>query len=419
VALRRSWGFSRGEDVPLPRLLADAEFRFQTDYALAGARQDLAGDADTQTYAASGSGAVGLICGSKFSDVLLRLERWDERPPSVDDDWEDRDLLPWRSIEDGGPLVGHGFEGVDDDAALDLGGLGLGRVEVLAAGRHRYDYSDFPGDEMPPERWLLRLWPTDAAVDPLTGPPRRVAGPLPFFYPDLTAFGGAVHGWSTTGWSDALNIVTAAYEIKIALLRIGRPAETSELAELFGPWGGLRDRDGAYTWESPVTGRPAGIGTPSLMAQETGILEPLAAAAGMASIDTFADMAAAMRALGLLTEWQTSGKTLLVPNAAPPPIWEALPNATDELVHFWKLRALAADFGSLEGDIQHLLRWTPERTLTATLTRIAVRLGVSVGHVSGVLQLSEMRGQITVTPSPDPEESAAPITLAATSGFLG
>jgi hypothetical protein len=155
------------------------------------------------------------------------------------------------------------------------------------------------------------------------------------------------------------------------------------------------------------------------MAQETGILEPLAAAAGMASIDTFADMAAAMRALGLLTEWQTSGKTLLVPNAAPPPIWEALPNATDELVHFWKLRALAADFGSLEGDIQHLLRWTPERTLTATLTRIAVRLGVSVGHVSGVLQLLEMRGQITVTPSPDPAESAAPITLAATSGFLG
>ncbi len=398
----------------MARLLAEAEHTFDTDFAIAGARQGDAESGDTMTYAASGIGAVALQCGTKYADVHLRLERWDERPPAVDDDWEDRDLLPWQSIEDGGPLVGHGFDPAYD-GGLDLGDLDCGRIEVLAIGRHRYRYGDGVFDHLAPERWLLRLWPTDAPVDAFAGPPRRLAGPLPYFHPGRTPFQGAIHSWSQTGWSDDLHAMTASHEIVQAMLRVGRPASPSELAERFGPRGTQRDTDGPFTWESSardsLPGRPASPGGKRL--------DQLARAANLAPINTFADMLTLLRAVGLILDWNTPEGVLLVPNPAPRPMWEAVPDVSAEVQHAWQRRALASDYQSLEGDVHQLVRWAPGRTFTASLVRIAVRLGLPVHHAAGALTLAEMQGKISLDPEPSPAEPGVPITVVATSAFFG
>jgi hypothetical protein len=398
----------------MARLLVEAEQTFETDFALAGARQGDAESGDTMTYAASGPGAVALQCGTKYVSVHLRLERWDERPPSVDDDWEDRDLLPWQSIEDGGPLVGHGFDPADE-GGLDLGDLDCGRIEVLAIGRHRYRYGDGVFDHLPPEQWLLRLWPTDVPVDALTGPPRRIAGPLPYFYPELTPFQRAIHSWSQTGWSDALNAIPASREIVQAMRRVGRPATANELAENFGPWGLQRDSEGPYTWQSLVPDALAGRSSPT----GDSPLMQLARDAGLAPIQTFADMLTLLRAVGLILDWNTPEGVLFVPNPAPRPMWEVAPAGSAQEQHAWQRGALASDYQSLEGDIYQLVRWAPGRTFTASLTQIAVRLGLPDQDVAGALRLAEMQGQISLDPAPNSAEPGAPITVAATSGFFG
>src|SRR6185437_14989817 len=70
-------GVFHAEEGAMARLLAEAEYTFETDFALAGARQGDAESGDTMTYAASGPGAVALQCGTKYASVHLRLERWD------------------------------------------------------------------------------------------------------------------------------------------------------------------------------------------------------------------------------------------------------------------------------------------------------------------------------------------------------
>jgi hypothetical protein len=365
------------------------------------------------TFAASGPGAIALQCGTKHANVHLRLERWDEQPPAAEDDWEDRDLLPWRTVAGGGRLLGHGYEEDEDEDALDLGDLDIGRVEVLAAGRHRYGYSDFPDDGMPPEEWLLRLWPTAHPVDALSGPPRRIAGPMPFTYPGRDPFQAAIHSWSQAGWRDALNSIPAWYEIELALRRVGRPATAPELAEGFGPWGSDRDSDGAYTWDSPVRGRRTGRERPPSENLHNDLLEQLAAAADMPTIATFADLLNALRVHGLLADWNIASGARLVPNPAPRPIWEVLPQFAVGQVRHWKIQALAADYMSLEGDIRHLLRWAPDRRLSADLRRIALRLSLMPADVVGVLRLLEMRGKLTVDPTPELTEPTAPILVTA------
>src|SRR5664279_817698 len=115
-----------------------------------------------------------MTCGTKFANVSVRAERWDDRPDRIEG-WEDEDELCFEEIVGDGALVLSGFDA--GEVGLELSGLGAARVHVLARGRHRYGYSSGNVDELPPEEWLLRFYPVEAPHDPLAGGPRRIAGP--------------------------------------------------------------------------------------------------------------------------------------------------------------------------------------------------------------------------------------------------
>ncbi len=104
----------------------------------------------------------------------LRAERWDAKPP-LTDEWEDYDDLPFIEVSTAGKLMIGGFD--PGEVGLDLAGLGAGRVQVLARGRHRYRYNSGPPQEgTAPEEWVIRFHPVDRSPDPMAGGPRRIAG---------------------------------------------------------------------------------------------------------------------------------------------------------------------------------------------------------------------------------------------------
>jgi len=145
-----------------------------TDFALlfAGQVSGLYEDNLAMTYAASEPGRVGMSCGTSRAVAHVRLELWDGRPPAPAPEWEDCDELPWLTLPGAGPVLVSGFDGPTDEPGLDLGGLGDGRVQVLASGRHRDEYIDpAPGPEVPPERWLLRWWSTPGLTTGMDGAP--------------------------------------------------------------------------------------------------------------------------------------------------------------------------------------------------------------------------------------------------------
>jgi hypothetical protein len=205
-------------------LLSAVEAAFDTDFAIASAAQDGVVPSEVvMTYAASMPGLVSLVCGWKYAPVRVRAERWDGRPPPAGPEWEDADELPFAAVPDGGPLRLAGFDPPEPDApGLDVTGLSPARVEVLAAGRHRYDYGDLLPDDpaIEPERWLLRLWPADGPPDPLAGPPRRIAGALPHDY-RRSAWYAALHAWDQAGWGPVMRGELG--KVHQALLVAGRP----------------------------------------------------------------------------------------------------------------------------------------------------------------------------------------------------
>ena len=82
-------------------LLAAAEAEFETDFALLSAVQPGADAEPRQSFATSEPGYVGLMAGTKYARIRIRVERWSVRPPQIDG-WEDCDELPFAEIPDGG-----------------------------------------------------------------------------------------------------------------------------------------------------------------------------------------------------------------------------------------------------------------------------------------------------------------------------
>lgn len=136
----------------------------------------------------------------------------------------------------------------------------------------------------------------------------------------------------------------------------------------------------------------------------------LAAVTRMAAIDTYADALDCLLRLGLVARLK-SGE--LVPNPAPPSVWNALALPHEQASQI-RLQALASDYQHLEGDLLHVLRWGPPDGLVATPGRIAIRLSLSSADVIATLRLLELRGFLRVAPDIDHVDSQTEVTIRAT-----
>src|SRR5207244_622029 len=114
------------------------------------------------------------------------------------------------------------------------------------------------------------------------------------------------------------------------------PLTADRLPELWGPWGGPREANGAYTWGTSVFGPPPARLIPTQREREQQRVEAIATAARMPTISTFSDALTAMQRLGLLF---SDDEGRLAPNPAPIPAWEAL-NLTPAGSHVSTLRAV-------------------------------------------------------------------------------
>lgn len=110
--------------------------QFDTDFAILSAGQLNVANSPGMSFAMSAPGYVSLQCGTKYSRVQIRAERWDGWPPLIDR-WEDVNELPFQEVPGGGELTLSGFDQGDGD--LDVEEFGLGRIQVFARGRHRCD----------------------------------------------------------------------------------------------------------------------------------------------------------------------------------------------------------------------------------------------------------------------------------------
>lgn len=391
----------------MARLVAAYERALDTDFALlSAAQEDTVGEAETQTYAASAPGIVVAICGGKFATLDVRLERWDGAPDPAGDEWEDADVLPFAALPDRGPLRVAGFDPPEDDDGLPVDGLGRARVEVLAAGRHQYAHWD--DTDLPAERWLLRFWPDDAEPDPLAGLPRRVAGPYPFEV-RCDGWTAAWQAWEHTGWMTLLLGIEAFGAITRALRAQGRPARPDDLVPRLGPYGMQLDRAGPYSWDSDVFGH--GWAThPTAMRPDLGdTLAALAAAAGLAAVETFADALECLVRLGLVARVDGPEPGLLVPNPVPRPAWDVVTQARGSggLLR----QAVRYEFGTYGMDLDHLLRWAPGGVLTTTPRRVAVRLALRAEDVVGAVRYVVAHGTAEATPDADGIDADTTVTL--------
>jgi len=376
----------------MPYLIASAETALDTGYALLYVLQQGSSERpNSTTFAASAPGGIAMMCGTRHARLHVRLERWDSVPPVAEPEWEDRDELPWEPVPDGGPLLTSG-DGPPAASAppLDVDGLTRARVEVLAAGRHRYRYS-YRGavEDLPRERWLLRFWPDEDAQDALAGPPRRIAGRLPFEH-YFRGWLATLHAWRQTGWETEFSGIQGFESIASALRLVGRPCTAEELVPLLGGPGHEAD---PFTMDSPVL--RLGPAYPELFPDRQPILDRLAAAAEMGSVATFGDALTCLQRLGLLATWRTPDAELLVPTGAPRPVWEVLAVSAKEERRL-RVQALASDFDYLVDDILHVLEWAPEHRVTITPQRLGVRLAVSADDIVRALQLAVLLEKIAV-----------------------
>lgn len=143
-------------------------------------------------------------------------------------------------------------------------------------------------------------------------------------------------------------------------------------------------------WESPVdAGRPR---LPSDAARHAQLLADLASAADLTDISTFGDLLVAMERFGLLGRL---GDDRLVPNPAPPLIWDVL-GRSDADAHPWRLGVAMTQERSTQSDVLHLLRWAAEGTLRASPLRMALRLARPVQQVLDALRALQLLDRIQV-----------------------
>jgi hypothetical protein len=223
------------------------------------------------------------------------------------DGWEDFDELPFEEVPNGGDLMLSGFD--LSGVALDVEGLGAGRVQVFARGRHRYGYGDpFDPAELSPEVWLLRLFPSPHHRDPMAGGPRRIAGAGEPGATQESPWHAAVFALSSTGWTDVLKGSKGFSWARYALLSAGQPLTRTELARGMLEFAGDA-LAGPVNAENPEATQ---IAPPPIELDA----DPLAVHSGRA-IETVADVIDAMLDFGLLLTESRDGRQLLVPNPSP------------------------------------------------------------------------------------------------------
>jgi hypothetical protein len=156
------------------------EAQLETDFALLHVSQPGPYEfADAGLFVATSPGSLGVRCGFKYAHLSVRVERWDQLPPEVDDGWEDWDEWPWRTEPDRAPeLEVAGFDPAQpSDPSLNLGDLVEGRIDVHARGRYIRPYGASAVDEpLEPEHYLVRLWPEPPGQAEVQRRARRVRG---------------------------------------------------------------------------------------------------------------------------------------------------------------------------------------------------------------------------------------------------
>ncbi|MBO1740478.1 hypothetical protein [Leifsonia sp. TF02-11] len=362
----------------MPRLVAFAQTELTTDFAILRVSQPERDDVLGFSFATTASGVISLGPGNKNSRVSVRVERWDSRPPTLDG-WEDLDDMPFLEVPGAGPLVIAGFD--PGETSLEIDGLGQSRVQVYANGRHRYHYgSPVDVDTLPPEQWLLRLYPSDDA-DPLVGGPRRNAGDGGLRSLPTNLWNAVLRNLRSTGWSDLL-FQSAFGTLEQALWSAGGPVPRSELAALMvghmrpGKKGGL-DSESRWLGYAPVRHEEPDV---------------LASLTGRHFTVTVGDAIDAVLELGLLLIERRGGEQLLLINPAPEPAWERIEMSGERLRHA-RLRA-GRDHDEIATDLIAAIAWCGEAGLTATPRQMAIRWAASVNEVVGGLRILGGGGQL-------------------------
>lgn len=341
----------------------------------------------TQSLAASAPGAVALNVGN-CADVLVRLERWSERPPITAGGSTDRDELPWQEVIDGGPLS----LGNDDDGGLDVDGLGRARVVVLARTA-RGGHDD--------EEWLLQLFPDPDHGDALAGPPRVLSGD-PFVRPEIadpatvdasevsayhrglqTVRGGGWHVVRHLGLQDLLTL------FGIATAAVTREELESAMAYFPCPINSFDDVVFSPDW--PDERWPGEV----LAEDVSQLAAALEAAAGMAAIRTAGDSLECLLRLGVLVEEEfDDGSLRISPSETAPPIWAVVDLQPGWLV---TLRAslLGQAFGTPRDDLLHLMRWSEAGVLSVTMRQLADRLALAPDLLRATVAMMRERGHLT------------------------
>lgn len=369
----------------MPQSTDAVEAEFTTDFAILTAVQEGVAPDPGASFAGSTPGTISLGAGNKYSRIRIRAERWDSRPP-LTDEWEDMDDIPFEEVPSAGKLIMSGFD--PGKVGLDVSGLGRGRVQVLARGRHRYHYGSHNFDEtQDPEEWLLRLYPQPGPIDPMAGGPRRIAGGGGLSRSTGSPWHSAVMGFRTSGWTDVLVSSHGFYLANLALLTVEGPLTRRDLAAQMArrmpPW----ELGGPDSESLEVPPRPSLHGE----------LDPLARLSGVTQIDTIGAAIDALVSIGLLLVEHRNGERLLVPNPAPEPSWERFDMTGDALV-MARSRSLEPEHHGTAGDISYAASWRGDDGLTTTPRVMAIRWCTTVDDVVGALRLLGGTGRVRADP---------------------
>jgi|GEM_PF-3425574 len=337
------------------------------------------------SFAASAPGTVDMRAGTRYAEISLRLERWTGQPPDAPG-WEDRDELPWRTLPGERVLVVSNEFEEGNGEALQLGGLEGGRVRVSARGRHRYFYDDAVAS-LPPEEWLVQLWPQDGDSDPFAGPPRRIGQP----------WKEPLRAWEKSGWYGVLSAYAHFFSI---LSAVGRFPDGFTQASIAADWVATRFGDfEPMRWDDPLSpiSAPTADGPPAWECRWAWVSK-LAGSRGLPQLVTVGDLWTFMVGVGMISPTRSNSFTVSQPtvSAIDEP---SLPADVLAEIRANQARHLELEAGYLAGDIYHMVDWSAGQTLVTSPAEIGARFNVDVELVIAALA---SRG-LMCSVEPDPE----------------